>query len=363
MSGADAQQTTIKLQGQAQLYAEKNCRYALKLNKVIVFGPDHKRNQLGNELQLGKLVRFTMANDEIATEICAEDSDTEFSLNLKRAIISMIQSATTKRTETDVFGICPTTFSSTKSADTLIVTKVRNLNGCGYRESLATGLITGIFDENSEIKTTPILNGDYTNEQRIKNGILENVQINEEYQYIPFSSGEAGARSKVVSKLHLKGSQPGEAPKQTAGRPKSILFENPHPQVLNNVNNVKNALKQSIANYQNTVGSKAASQFVELIRLMRFTKKDDLLALYQQVKAGTVHDQKELARKIYFDALFRTGTTESIQVIGNLLRNEMSAKEQHLAYLSLNLVKSIDETSLASINVSCFPIKLNLECL
>jgi len=41
------------------------------------------------------------------------------------------------------------------------------------------------------------LNGDYTSEQRFKNGVLENVQLTEEYHYVPFSSGDAGARVKV----------------------------------------------------------------------------------------------------------------------------------------------------------------------
>lgn len=294
-------------------------------------------------------------------------TDSEFSLNIKRSIISTLQSADTKQVETDIFGQCPTTFLRQTNGEQITITKLRNLNNCGHRESLATGIISGIVDENSHIKSTPLLNSDYNMEQRYKNGILINVQLSEDYQYLPYTNGDAGARAKVTTKLHLKSQQPGDIPKQFAAiktQSRTILFEQnvqqQQQQSTTNLQIIKNSLKTAIQNYRINVGAKAASQFTELIRLIRLTKKDDLLALYQQVKAGTVSgDQRELARKIYFDALFRAGTGDTVQVIANLLKNEMNAKEQRLAYLSLNLVKSLDENTLGSINVSFFFFNLS----
>jgi hypothetical protein len=112
-----------------------------------VFGPDNKKTQLGTEFS--KPVKFTLSNDELSTEICADADDTDFSLNVKRGIISLFQAVDTRNTETDIFGTCPTTFSSFASGDATIVTKLRDLNSCGYRESLSHGLFIGIFNEDS----------------------------------------------------------------------------------------------------------------------------------------------------------------------------------------------------------------------
>lgn len=359
LTGNDLQETTLKIHGQALIYVESKCRYALRLNKINIFGPDHKKNQLANDLN--KIIYFQLINDELTTELCADQSDTEFSLNIKRSIISTLQSADTKQSETDIFGICPTTFSRQTNGENIIITKLRNLNNCEHRESLSTGIINGIIDENSHIKSTPLLNSNYNVEQRYKNGILINVQLNEDYQYLPYTNGDAGAKAKVTTKLHLKSQQPGDIPKQYSSiktQSRTIFFEqhaHTQQQSTTNLSVIKNSLKTAVQNYRLNVGAKAANQFTDFIRLIRLTKKDDLLALYQQVKAGTVSgDNREFARKIFFDALFRAGTGDTVQVIANLLKNEMNTKEQRLAYLSLNLVKSLDETTLASINVSFF---------
>lgn len=354
LAGNDAQETTVQIQGQAQLFAESNCQYTLRLQKLTVFGPDHKKNELNGELQSGKPVRFTLDNDAVNAQICAESGDSEFALNLKRAVISLIQSDHTKSVETDVFGVCPTSFLSSKTGNTVIVSKSRNLNECGHRESLTNGLITGVFDESSGVKATPLLNGDYSKEQRITDGILESVLLNEEYSFVPFSNANSGAKATVVTKLNLKGKSTAAPPKQSASESRTLLFENPGAQPLANEEKLREVLKKTAETYNNNVGPKAAGQFTELIRLMRFSKKPDLLQLYQQIKSGTVHSNKNLSRKIYLDALFRTGSSESVEVIADLLKKELEPKEKRLAFLSFNLVKSLNKPALASISVSTF---------
>uniref|UniRef100_W4VRP6 Putative apolipophorin n=1 Tax=Corethrella appendiculata TaxID=1370023 RepID=W4VRP6_9DIPT len=350
LAGADEQETTLKVQGSVQIYAGTDCKYLLKIDKLVVISPDGKKSPIGPEI--GKPVQFTLSNDELAPEICAEVSDTDHSLNIKRGIISLLQSVDEHKSfETDVFGVCPTHITSHTSGEFVSVSKTRQLNSCGHRETFNDGFFSSIINEHSGIKSTPFLNGEYNSDMKIKNGILDSVVSIEEYSYLPFSTSDAGARAKVVTKFTLKDSKQGQEFKIAKGESKTILFEKTVGTTAGNAEDVKSVLKNLVEKYQNNVGAKAASDFTELIRLMRFTKSDELAKMYQQVNSGAIHNNKPFTRKVFFDALFRVGTGASVTVLANLLKSkELNAEEQKLLYLSFNLVKSMNKESLAAIN-------------
>lgn len=342
----------MSVAGSFEVYAETDCNYAMKIVNLQVKGPDRTAIRTGVDLQAQKIVRFTFANDELTPEICAQADDTEFGLNVKRALISMLQSADSKSYETDVFGTCPTSFSKSQAGDTVTVIKTRDLNLCGHRETLSNGLITSVIDDNSGVKSTPLLNGDYISEQKFKNGILENVQLTEDYHYVPFSSGEAGARVKVTTTVRKTKQTAGAVPKTAAGVPRTLLFENPKPQVIPKFGaTIEKSLKATLETYKNYVGDNSAAKFSDLIRFMQHAKKDELAQLFSKVKAGTVDSNKELTRKVYLDALFRTGTSDSMDATVALM-NELTDKEKRIAYMSFNLVKNVNKESLPSIAVS-----------
>ncbi|KAJ6644415.1 Apolipophorin [Pseudolycoriella hygida] len=347
--GTDTQEKTMAVSGVFQVFAQKNCNYAIKLVNMQVKGPDRTAIRTGADLQITKIVRFTLSNDQLSSEICAQADDTEFGLNVKRALISMLQSADYKSYETDVFGTCPTTFSQTQSGDTIIVTKTRDLNQCGHRESLATGLITSIFDDNAGVKSTPLLNGNYVSEQKFRKGVLENVQLTEDYNYVPFSNGQAGAKVKITTSVRKVSEQTAKFPDAAAGVPRTLLFENPKPQPIPKFGaTIEKVLKATLESYHGHVGDNSAAKFSELIRIMQFAKKDDLTQLFSKVKAGTVDSNKSLTRKIYLDALFRTGTSDALDATVALI-NEFNGEELKIAYMSFNLVKNVNKESLPSI--------------
>lgn len=330
----------MKIRGLAELHALGNCRYALK---VISLTGWKNTPIFGNEISY--TVQFQLTNNGIASEIVTNSADTEPSLNVKRAIISLFQvvcSSESNHLETDVFGTCPTTVSLTTSGrNTVKVNKIRNLNLCSDRYSgfLAT----------SSIKPTPLLNGDYNSKHRIKDGILQTAQVNEFYYYIPFSTFDAAPVVEVSTRITLDGKPTkSDSPKQ--GNVKStIVFRNLNVIPISNLYNIKTALRSTVQSYANGPNE---SNLNELIRLMRSTKKTDLLILYTQVKSGTVHKNTALARKVYLEALFRVGTADSVGIIVDLSSNELTGKEVKLAFLSFTLVPSMTKETLVSINVS-----------
>uniref|UniRef100_A0A182MAM9 Vitellogenin domain-containing protein n=1 Tax=Anopheles culicifacies TaxID=139723 RepID=A0A182MAM9_9DIPT len=351
-SDKENKQTTLKVDGKVELYAGNNCVYTLKVVSLTSYAPDGKKTAFGPEIS--KPVQFTLSNDELLAELCTEADDTDFSVNVKRGLISLFQSAQEKSTETDVFGVCQTSFSSYPSGDATVVEKVRDLANCAYRESLSNSFVTRIVNSKAGIKSTPLLQSSYSNQQTIKAGLLSAVKLSEEYQYMPYLKEKVGVTAKVTTKLSLTGNKAGAAPALSGtSEPRSIIFENPDQQPAGNLAVIKQELKATIDSYnQGNVGKKSASFFVELIQLMRYSKKDDLLNLYNQVKAGSVHPNKSLARKVYLDSLFRVGTGDAVEAITQLYKNKeiTDAQEQKLAFISLNLVNSMTHDALKAVN-------------
>ncbi|XP_063705361.1 apolipophorins isoform X2 [Culicoides brevitarsis] len=344
------QQTQLKVNGVAQLYYSGNCQYTLFMQKVQLTSPDDKKVAVSKDLQ--KPVKFVLSNDELLPEVCADSSDSEFSVNVKRAIISLIQSVEQKSYETDVFGVCPTNTVVNTLGDSTVITKTRDLNTCAHRESLADGFIKSVFNEASGIKSTPVLNGDYLLEQKIKAGVLDSAVLTENYVYLPFSGQNTGARAKVVTKLSFTKSEAKEAPQPQNPAERSLLFKADKGVPTSNPDNLRAVLKKTVESFDETskaVGKESATTFAELVRALRAAKKGDVALLYDDIKKGSLKLDKELARKVYLDALFRAGSAHSITFIAEILKKELSEKEQRLAYLSFNLAQTVSHASIFTV--------------
>lgn len=74
------------------------------------------------------------------------------------------------------------------------------------------------------------------------------------------------------------------------------------------------------------------------------------------MKKGTLSNLQKTAsleavsRSIFLDALFRTGTGDSVGALADLSKKEFSEKEQNLMYLSFNLVQSVNKDAITSLS-------------
>lgn len=282
--------------------------------------------------------------------VCITPGDTQNSLNLKRAIASIFQVNLKNGYETDVFGLCPTEVSQHKEGNVLVVQKSRNLNKCAYRESIGQTFFATVFNPDSEIKTSPILNADYNAKIRIKNGILDQATIEENYLYVPYSVGKNGAKVNIETTLKFVGTGKDNAQVKVS-LPRSIIFEDPHPVTSphSNVNSILQAVKDTAKTIDITVNENTANEFADLIRIFRVSKRDDLLAVYSQVRAGVGFTDKDAARRIFLDALLTAGNGDNVEVAIELLKNnQLSELEESLVYLKLSAVRHPTEGSITS---------------
>ncbi|XP_011691522.1 PREDICTED: apolipophorins [Wasmannia auropunctata] len=346
----DAQgDATLKLEGTVELSVKPDCIRQLRLKGVSINGAPILLSDVEKYA-----LQFNYHDGHIDTEVCTEPGDSQASLNIKRAVASLFQSAviqesgSTTHHEVDVLGGCPTDFSFHKDGDSLVIHKERDLIRCSHRESIRNGPVSAIYDAKSDIQAAPLLSSHQKIEQRFKRGILNKATSVETYKLKPWSNGDIGAKTIVQTTLTLKGEK-GDNPNAPVSQPRSLIFEAPHPVVKSSADSIATALKAVSAEEHDGVKHDAAEKFAQLLRVLRLSSKNDILAIYQKVKAGNGFD-KVLDKKIFLDALFRTGSGEAAEVVVDLLKShELTGVQALVFYASLALVDHVNLPSVTAV--------------
>ncbi|XP_001604024.1 apolipophorins [Nasonia vitripennis] len=342
-------EATLKLNADVELAVKPDCVRQLRLKNVQVNGAAVPQQDLEKYA-----LQFNYHHGHIDTELCAEAGDSQASLNIKRAVISLFQATvvqdegSTTRHEVDILGGCVTDFIFSKDGDAQVVTKSRNLNQCSNRENIKQGLFSGIVNPNAGIQSTPIIAGHQKVEQRFKGGVLDKAVSTETYKLRPFSNGEAGAKTVVETVLTYKGKKE-DSPTAAVSLPKSIIFEAPHPVVKSSVEAIDKAMQPIHKDASDAVKPEEARKFSELIRVLRTSSKKDILSVYHRIKAGAGYD-KEKDKKVLLDALYRTGTGEAAEVVVELIKNkEITDLQAVLYYASLAFIQHVNLPSVTAI--------------
>ncbi|XP_076681659.1 retinoid- and fatty-acid binding glycoprotein apolipophorin isoform X2 [Andrena cerasifolii] len=339
---------TLNLAATVELSIKPDCVHQLRLKNVQLNGAPPSTPDVEQYA-----VQFNYHGGHIDTELCSEPGDSQASLNIKRAVVSMFQSAvmqdsgSTIHHETDVMGACPTDFTFHKEGDSLIVRKTRNLGQCAYRESINQDLISASTDTAAGIKSSPLLASQQEVEQRFKRGVLKKAVSKEVYKLRPFSNGNAGAKTVVETTLTLKDIK-SDTPTAPVSEPKSIIFEAPHPVLKSSADTISKALKAAKEEVAGGVKPNAASKFADLVKVLRLSTKNDILSVYQKVRAGAGFDKGD--QKLLLDALFRAGSGEAAEVAVELINNkEVSGVQSLLFYASLALVRHVNLPSVTAV--------------
>lgn len=331
------EEANLDLSATVELSVKPDCMHQLWLKDVLI---NNERTQLPG---LDSAIQFNYHNGHIDTELCASPDDPQASLNIKRAVISLFQSAvlqdsgTATHHETDVLGVCPTSFSFNKKGDILSVEKTRNLEQCSFRENSNQGLISTTVDTAAGLKTSPLLASSQTIKQRFKQSVLESATSTEVHKLRPFSNGESGAKTVVETTLVLKSEKP-DNPTAPVTLPKSLIFEVPHPVVKYQSKDIANAVKAAQEEIAGGVKPEAASKFADLVKVLRQSSSKDILSIYQKVKAGAGFDKA--SQQVFLDGLFHAGNGEAVEIGVKLLKNkELTDVQTLFFYTSLALIR------------------------
>lgn len=340
LSGADKQETSVRLLGQVSVTAIGNCVNELTVQNLAISGPDGKKYPCPTGIE--KPVRFTIQDGRVGPEICVEEDDSRRALNIKRAIISLLQTENKASVQTDIFGTCPTEAVSSQEGGSVLLHRNRDLSRCAYREQGKNELITAVYNPTAEIKNSQVLRSILNVESKVNHGVPEKVAATEEYLYRPFSVGDNGAKAKVFTKLTLTGKTKAGGASNKCTRSRTIIFENPHGAAVDsNADAAVAGVKETAKNLANEANSKSAGLFAQLVRIFRNTNKEDLLKVYNQVKGNN------LEKQVYLDALLRAGTGYSIEASVSILKSkELSPVAEQLVYLSLGNARHVNSEAI-----------------
>ncbi|XP_047104150.1 apolipophorins isoform X1 [Schistocerca piceifrons] len=327
LPGTQGEPVRLKLKATADLSVADECNRVLRLRGVTINGPDSKNYANLKDLEAHPVLANFKGNS-INKQLCSEEGDNQSSLNIKRAILSLLQIPNTKSSsasEVDVFGICSTNVRHSQRGDVTVISKSRNLNRCASRENLIQEILSTRFTGQSDLHATPLLDADLHVEQHIKGGLIVSATSRESYLFRPFSNQGNGAKTTVETKLTLTTHNAQPAPPLASFKvPKSIVFEAPHAleSVPGGSSAITAALHAAESSTKDGVTVDAAAKFRTLVSVLRQSSSADILKVYNDVKAGAGFSNKRAARNLLLDALFRTSTGDAVEVIALLLKSK-----------------------------------------
>ncbi|XP_053848337.1 uncharacterized protein LOC128815553 [Vidua macroura] len=141
-------------------------------------------------------------HDGKVLKLCPVRSEQTWALNIKRGILSVLQtapefSAGAVVEEVDVLGICPTRYQRKGP----ILVKTRDLNLCSHRSSGLTSLQSVVLPHVSSEQQ--ILSSQLECVQSIRNGVLEEAKCTESDRVTLFPQQGSGAQTQTRSALRL----------------------------------------------------------------------------------------------------------------------------------------------------------------
>ncbi|XP_046669451.1 LOW QUALITY PROTEIN: apolipophorins-like [Homalodisca vitripennis] len=351
LPGSPDDVTSLGISATAEVFVESKCQHVLRLSDVEVKGPDGKQYN-GLSADCAKPIRFSYSDGKL-DELCGQADDEGVSLNIKRAVISLLSSVKNQdedsgsASENDVFGICPTEFSISHEGSKVVIHKTKDLNRCALREDFnlpfSTTPYQAVQSSFGKFETSPLLGSQLKVLQEIENGVLQKAEGTEIYNYRPMMNPEAGATIKVLYTLTLESSGPGAIP-ANVNSPKKIFYEAAHDSDgIKNQGSIAAALQKAVAAIDPVATPEAAKEFANLVHVIEQGNKADILAAYSVAQGKT-------AKNIFLDGLLYAGSAESVEAAAELLSSKRIPEESALLwYLDLNFVKHVSRGSLTSL--------------
>lgn len=271
----DSVEASVGIKGRAVVIAGENCEHMLVLKKVIIVGSDNSEKVIPQR-DFTLPVQFVLSGDELAPQICADESDGAFSLNIKRGLISALQNSLDQSTEFDIFGKCKISRTSSVSGNETSVYMTKDLSDCSLIKELPNGLIPGVVS--SAIKVIPMFDGKIESEAFFNNRTLQGKILKESYVFKPSNIENLFFEAKIVSILVLKKSKKNlfVSTEEMNLIPRSLLFDEPKEKI-----NVATSFDKILREFSGQTFPKSVAVFAEIIRSMKLAKKEDLLTAYK----------------------------------------------------------------------------------
>merc|ERR1712131_81250 len=323
-------QAILDVRGEALVTFRSSCEVSIELTKTSITGLDEPVDSTDLE-------RFPMTftyQDGSIESICSHPEDAAWVVNIKRAIVSMLQHSSqfldvpeNHVYESDVIGRCATKYTVEGTGKSVLVTKTKIPSQCSQRQGFESSIPTVAYNAPAEIQTVPVLNSSSTCHITIKDGVISSTICKESHLFRPLSSPlGGGARTDAISPITLIGKAPATTTTQTGAMIRGDLVVDHSANT--EINNVRNTHTLSLIidalceNMDTESPSRSSELFTELVHSMRTSSPEAIKAAYDNLLMKKDCKESKKIEMLFLDALPQAGSTASIELMSELLQND-----------------------------------------
>lgn len=336
----NGQRTQVQLRAKVEVSTISRCEHQIQLRKVQIDGP--KETEVMRRQLEKHSTKFAQDNGRIE-QVCFDENEETWVLNLKKSILSTLQVSqreqTEKMVEKDVLGYCNTQYEQISSTQ---IQKTKFLGTCTKRMQNVNSILTG--DLPTQKKSVCKIELD--NQKQ-----LQSVRCEEENPMLPFASSKASGQIKTVTKLALEKVENSLSQVNHNKRliKDSLVFNKKHhvkhseQESREIVQEAERILDQIRSNVQNNIQKDTPEQIRKLSQQLAHLNVKDLERLAEKVS-----NKDDKVQDIFFDTVAQTGTQESAHIILKVILDNQFYKGQISKVRStlwLSMLSNVEQVS------------------
>ncbi|CAN8004489.1 unnamed protein product [Ixodes hexagonus] len=316
-------QHDIQIKASVEIGTISPCLLSLKLLDVELQGVSVANRYVFKEALEKHAVLFQM-EEGIIGEIRHDPSELPWAMNIKRAIISMIQIPRTSIdsnsivSETDIFGTCETKYSPMDiRRDGGIVKKSKNLATCFGRFGSSLPIIyTPYESKTSPFQTIPMTNGTIDCEQRVDGNRWITKSTCREREFLEIGARGSAETTEIKSNviLTLMQTLPGIKPvPDTVNMMSSLKFDHSVTRIQKtDIKDAMSILRDLCRSTAEDIRPEASWTFSRMVAALRGLPYEHLKQIYAKIVNGELCFDRKL-EALYLDALPMIGTEASLK--------------------------------------------------
>lgn len=372
IKGASDESTGLRLTSKIVLDVFSPCEMAMRMEGIKVSEQDtahptswvesSHQSQFETELSLSD-VHFAVQEGRIP-EVCAEAHEPEWVLNIKKAVISLLQNTSPNKlepyegVETDISGKCKVTYKPALESGwhgkDIEVVKVTDLMSCLDQQHVRSSYQSSSYRVPAQIQSMPLTKANRTCKSvYYSGGNIKTVHCTEEHTFRPFSTESSGAIMQVEQTMEFIGAGAMVKVAHDHTFKRSQLSYQHHSYKLPStqpLEDVKSALSD-LCELGPAIEPQTPKLFNELIHRLRGLSAEQLRAIQTEVERRAVcRRNNQMARQFFLDALPVVSTPAAIELMKELvLGRKISPIESELWLTSLAFVQEPKNEMLESL--------------
>lgn len=330
----------MKIKALADISFYQSCDAALRIRNTEIYGLNSEDTDSVSNMKRqleSESTHFSIDNGRIE-HVCADKNENEWTLNIKKSILSAIQvtseNLNEKETviETDINGQCETIYqpinqwkygSSYDNKKTAInIMKTKDLSKCNQRHQINLGLFPRSYGLDQLVRSSmPLINSTYECKQRIEDGIVVNSRCCDKQTIWPVKiTIDSDIDVKLIEEKDALSVQKPQNMNQFSRQNLawSSTYKTNHvsdrygPQyTVQDAEQIVNKICQQV---QDSIEIDVPQMFSQLVQIKRNLTVQDEQQIWQQIQSGSVCQSPKMV-DIYLDASALAGTEGSVEVL------------------------------------------------